>query len=815
MIEYQITIKMESDWHIGSGAGQPGNIDRLVKRDAANLPFIPAKTLTGIWRDACEQVAWGLDGGGTNNGWQKWVNYLFGDQPALPQEDGNSPLPEDIKQPIAAALSVRKAELPETLRNALTGKELLKEALTFIKPGISIDPTTGCTKTDFLRFEEVVRSGSLLEATCTLDESQLCPEQLLLAQALLAAGAAFVERLGAKRRRGVGRCKITLEGQMDSAIKWLENFIKIKQEQVLPKLPEIQKQELPKPPEIKVDNSQIDLQSVQTHSDWYYVDLVLQLQLPLLIHKRTVGNVVETLDYLPGTHLLPILSKELRQSNPNIGEAISQGNLLVTHAFLEVGEVRGRPVPLGLFSEKLNKDQFYNLLQVSPSEIKPQIKGSRSGYVGAIDDFVDESDDFVKLGIKTVNKEVATHNTVDDKVQRPTERVGGVYSYEALSPGTKLRAQLRVRGKLAENLDWLQSLNGTYRIGRANKDDYGLVDLKVEGELTSCSKEKNKEKNVEETQSLIVWLLSDVLLRDKRLRSSASLTDFKELLEKELKVDLKERDPSESDKLSVIARQSRTESWHNKWALPRPSLVGLAAGTCIVYEVSGGKLDPLILGALEASGIGERRAEGYGQLCFNDPLLMENKFIIDSEKLADKPDSKGKKISDKDAAFEYAQLIEEQAWRKAIENKALELAAKKEKREQIIGLKIEEKNGQKKSKPSLSQLGALRSVLAKLHKPKDEGVIKWIEAVENEKEKVKTRKKDEWGKSLELIKNLVTDNLKVWQDFNLNSSELTITQSGDEIIKSQLWVYAVQVLIDACIRAHKREVENSNSEVII
>ncbi|MEG4997789.1 RAMP superfamily CRISPR-associated protein [Microcoleus sp. B4-D4] len=796
MAEYQITIKMESDWHIGSGTGQPGNIDRLVKRDAADLPFIPAKTLTGIWRDACEQVAWSLDGGGTNNDWQKWVDYLFGEQPALPQEDGNSPLPEHIEQPIAAALSVRKAELPKSLRNALTGKEILKEALTFIKPGISIDPATGCTRTDFLRFEEVVRSGSLLNATCTLDESKLNPEQLLLAQALLAAGAAFVERLGAKRRRGVGRCKITLEGQMDSAIKWLENFIE-------------QKQKLPKTPEIQVDNFQISMQSVQTHNDWYYVDLVLQLQLPLLVHKRTVGNVVETLDYLPGTHLLPILSKELRQSNPNIGEAISQGNLLVTHAFLEVEGVRGRPVPLGLFSEKLNKDKFYNLLQVSPSD-KPQIKGSRSGYVGA-------SDEFVKLGIKTVNKEVATHNTVDDKVQRPTERVGGVYSYEALSPGTKLRSQLRVRGDLAKNLDWLQSLNRTYRIGRANKDDYGLVELKVDGELTSCSKEKN---NVEKTKPLIVWLLSDVLLRDKWLRPTASLTDFKELLEKELKVDLKERDTSESDKLSVIARQNRTddklsviarqnrtESWHNKWGLPRPSLVGLAAGTCIVYEVSGGKLDSQILGALEASGIGERRAEGYGQLCFNDSLLMQNEFTIASEKLPDKADSKSPTISDKDAAFEYAQLIEEQAWRKAIENKALELAAKKENREKILGLKIEEKNSQKKSKPSLSQLGALRSVLAKLQKPNDEGVIKWIEAVE--KEKVENRK-DKWGESLELIKELVTNSSKVWQHFNLNSSDLTITQSGDETIKSQLWVYAVQVLIDACIRAHKREVENSN-----
>ena len=30
-------------------------------RDADGLPFVPAKTLRGIWRDACERVAYGLD----------------------------------------------------------------------------------------------------------------------------------------------------------------------------------------------------------------------------------------------------------------------------------------------------------------------------------------------------------------------------------------------------------------------------------------------------------------------------------------------------------------------------------------------------------------------------------------------------------------------------------------------------------------------------------------------------------------------------------------------------------------------------------
>ncbi|HBL14417.1 MAG TPA: hypothetical protein DD379_24120, partial [Cyanobacteria bacterium UBA11162] len=59
----KVTIKLESDWHIGSGAGRPGDVDRLVQRDRNGLPYIPGKTLTGIWRDACELVALGLDNG--------------------------------------------------------------------------------------------------------------------------------------------------------------------------------------------------------------------------------------------------------------------------------------------------------------------------------------------------------------------------------------------------------------------------------------------------------------------------------------------------------------------------------------------------------------------------------------------------------------------------------------------------------------------------------------------------------------------------------------------------------------------------------
>ncbi len=63
-----LTVKMTSDWAIGTGAGHQGAIDSVVARDRFGLPYIPASTLRGLWRDAAEQVADGLDEGNPADG---------------------------------------------------------------------------------------------------------------------------------------------------------------------------------------------------------------------------------------------------------------------------------------------------------------------------------------------------------------------------------------------------------------------------------------------------------------------------------------------------------------------------------------------------------------------------------------------------------------------------------------------------------------------------------------------------------------------------------------------------------------------------
>jgi CRISPR-associated protein Csx10 len=97
---------------------------------------------------------------------------------------------------------------------------------------------------------------------------------------------------------------------------------------------------------------------------------------------------------------------------------------------------------------------------------------------------------------------------------------------------------------------------------------------------------------------LIMWLCSDLLLRNAHLRPSTDVRDLQKELEKHLGVRLSRR--------KALIRTTRTDGWHQGWGQPRPSYIGLAAGSCIVFECQECNLDKLQ--ALMQRGLGEHRA---------------------------------------------------------------------------------------------------------------------------------------------------------------------------------------------------------------
>ncbi|NEQ48344.1 MAG: hypothetical protein F6K00_34355 [Leptolyngbya sp. SIOISBB] len=799
---------MTSDWHVGSGLGR-GEIDSLVQRDADNLPYLPAKTLTGILRDGCEQVALALDNGNERGRWHGWINFLFGDQPTLTQGAIET-------EPRPAVLSIRSAYLEPDLHAALKVNKHLTSAIAFIKPGVAIDGKTGSAKPDYLRFEEVVRMGAVLTAESNLDFSDyrdLPDDNKKVAYALLIAGAKMVERLGGKRRRGNGTCKITItdaEGDGQKGIQWLkENY-----------------QDIAAPPEWKPRKlSNNNAQNPEADSTWYTVSLTMTTQSPVVLPKRTVGNVVESLDYIPGRYFLRYLHQKLGDQL-NVSQAISRGDLIITNATIEMTGKAGRPTPFCLFGEKLGgglsegQGVYNRFHEPEPQDI--QLKGERGGYIGDFDG--SHLPDY-----KTVSLELSTHNTIKDDVQRPTSDIGGVYSYQAIPARTLLKAKLHLPKSIKEHLDaaaqnWWENLKGKVRIGQSKKDQYGVVKIAAQQpEIIQPSKQADK--------LLYVWFLSDVLLRDERLNPTTHPDDFKQALEQALDLpegalqEWKTDERTQQDLLSLMMRSHRTESWQVRWGLPRPSMLGWQAGSCTVYEVNE-DIKPEKLAELAAKGIGDRCAEGYGQLCFNDPLLMKQLSSLKLKKLDPEAEKSipAPAIPPDDSSFNYARTIEKAAWREAITNQALTIASDALKREEILGIKItqgNEEDSSPTSQPSMSQLGGLRSVFLKLQTQDDVGkVTSWLAALESV-----ANRKEKWQKTedgINKIRSLVEDPKIVWSCLRLdldgstvsplNLDKLVITANGVEELKSELWAEAIRTLVDAMIRAQKRALEDAEKQ---
>jgi CRISPR-associated protein Csx10 len=854
--KFSVVLRMQSDWHIGSGTGRPGDIDALVRRDEDDLPFAPAKTLTGIWRDGCETVARGLDQGEENGVWQRWVLYLFGDQPAIAErepeaESAKKKWQEEkakLRRPRQAVLSVRSAHLSNDLRDALKAKPHLRDAVTFVKPGIKIDPNTGQTITDYLRFEEMARIDAELTAKCSWNlPPDLRADQKKVASALLIAGAALIERIGGNRRRGAGRCNLTVVGvSTGDWLAWLDEQVAANSQFAAP--PSNDNENL-----LTLDGSWSTRSSVD--GDWVCIPLRIEAQTRVIIPAGVIGNVVKSISYIPGTYLLPFVTRKLRGLGLDVRAAIAHGDLLVTNATPIIKqtqqtlpkeiELPTHPVPMNLYYEKLGGGLkegrgVYNLL----TEGKPegtQLKGYRAGYVGP-------SPGGGLPGFATTRLAVETHNVVDDKVQRPTSEVGGVFSYQGIAQGTVLRGELRLRTSLLSTLpedkraDWQASLAGSYHLGRARKDDYGLVAITIAAQErpgtqnTSADREQEQSEGQQASHELRVWLLSDVLLRDERLRPTASIDRFAQELAVELSRQLAEQLGEEggnrptvkltrrkgtptdcADKKSrlmdLAARQQRTDSWHTQWGLPRPTLAGLAAGSCLVFELAG--VDRIqsqlksCLAEIERRGLGERRAEGYGQICFNHPLLVA-KFGM-TVRRNDEPEAKQEKEEQPTVSGDYARLIEEEGWRKEIRRRALGLADSEVWRKTYLGFTLIRDDGQPKSKPTMSQLGGLRSKVGQLRNDhagdKDNVVGKWITAMKKAEEK--------WPRA-DLISKLCTDDDRVWtllskdaddEDWPTKWADFTIRTDGEAAVKKDLWAEAVRTLIDACIRAHKRQLE--------
>lgn len=177
------TIHFYTDWHAGSGLSAGAEADAVVIKDSNGFPYIPGKTLKGLFVDAFQDFQ-SLE----IEGFSKEVHKaLFGD---LDDETGaTSP----------GSLFFSNASLPQEEKIAIGSDHA--EFLYRTIASTAIDSARGVAKNTSLRTTEVC-IPLVLEAYIMGAKTS---EKEILDQL-----AKYIRSLGANRNRGLGRCSIKL-----------------------------------------------------------------------------------------------------------------------------------------------------------------------------------------------------------------------------------------------------------------------------------------------------------------------------------------------------------------------------------------------------------------------------------------------------------------------------------------------------------------------------------------------------------------------------------------------------------------------------
>ena len=366
-----VTIVFTSDWGVSTGVGHAGRTHSTIER-CGDDPVVRGTVITGVLREQAMLAANALDGPDKKSP-KKWTNFalwLFGQDPNGKQ--GSTPHPRHVLFSDATPAS------PIRIHDTVS---------------LSIDPTTGTARPQFLRFTERAAAG-ILTGTFTLIDEDGAPlsvqATINAAYFLLGVAGLMVRGIGSGRSGGDGECTVAVSdkdyveiGRQDakaaSALKRIlanqENNdtptyssedvaavadqLRCRAQKSLKQIPDLPTA-LPKdnPQDIAMPDLQ---QSESSNTTWYETSLDIVLDSPVVSYEVPFSNEVRSLDFLRGTVLVPWLHGLLRkkyQDNTLVDSAIVSGDLRLSDALPVYKGVTGLPVPFVLENEKVPEDKL-------------------------------------------------------------------------------------------------------------------------------------------------------------------------------------------------------------------------------------------------------------------------------------------------------------------------------------------------------------------------------------------------------------------------------------------------------------------------
>lgn len=638
-----VTIVFTSDWGVSTGVGQAGRTHSTIER-CGNDPVVRGTVITGVLREQAMLAAKALDGQ-KDGKWTNFALWLFGQDPN--SEPGSTPHPRHVLFTDATPAS------PIRIHDTVS---------------LSIDPTTGTARDQFLRFTERAAAGVLTGTFTLIDEagSELCDQATIeAAHFLLGVAGLMVRGIGSGRSGGDGECTVLVTNheveahagqstpafvtyaskQTNALRRTLKNLAQSLKPDFVSALPAPQRS-------TQHQVGTVDGPAAQ-HSGGHHLILDLTLNSPIVSYEVPFSNEIRSLDFLRGTVLLPWLhrlvsSKKRGEHEAVITNAVTGGHLFVSDALPVISDAKGLPVPLTLKTDKTSpSDSTITLFGNSTKETgKIPIRG---GYVF----FAPKEGDGEEPGTKTQGwygkPPLRGRQTTAINHETGAASKGQLVLVEALPEKMCMRAHVWVSDELWEAAS-VSSLLGKTREARLGSrkltGTFGSATCTLRNETnderearsrfgnagsaqpvgiasTSADGTAPGEGTTTSSRGVWLWFTSDVIARSAGLGAGGTIEDLIRTFKREGITVEAVGTPS--------IRHRRVDSWSPADNGPRASRLAIQAGSVIQVQVS--EEDRAKLLELAPFGVGELTAQGYGRFVVDHPLLNIQSIEVTKAKL--------------------------------------------------------------------------------------------------------------------------------------------------------------------------------------
>lgn len=466
-----MTIVFTSDWGVSTGVGHAGRTHSKIER-SGDKPVVRGTVITGVLREQAMLAARALDGAEEGK-WTGFALWLFGQNPDGKQ--GSDPHPRHVIFSDAAPASASAIPVHDTV-------------------SLSIDPTTGTARDQFLRFTERAAPGVLTGTFTLIDEAGAeisDPATIKAAHFLLGVAGLMVRGIGSGRSGGDGECTVVVsdkdyvkidqqeENASEALARILENHsndpdsitysskdvatvadqLRCRAQKSLKQIPDAPNLPENSPQDIAMPCLQ---QSESGSTTWYETTLDVVLDTPVVSYEVPFSNEVRSLDFLRGTVLVPwlhnLLRKKYQGGSDLVKSAIVSGDLRISDALPVYKGVTGLPVPFVLENEKVREDKpkdkqddeepltlFNRHIPIDDQECGENTIPTRGCYV-----FVDSSGASVTEWIgkpSLIGRQSTAINS-----ETGAAKDGQLFLVRALPAGLKLRASIVVSERLLSEL---------------------------------------------------------------------------------------------------------------------------------------------------------------------------------------------------------------------------------------------------------------------------------------------------------------------------------------------------------------------------